>query len=616
MQEEIINSVLQGNDTLALMATAGGKSICYQIPAMVKDGICLVITPLIALMKDQVDKLTKKDIKAIGIYSGMTKSEIDIAFDKCIYGDVKLLYISPERLLSDLARTRIRKMKLNLIAVDEAHCISQWGYDFRPPYLKIADIRQYFPAVPVLALTATATPFVVEDIQKKLLFRKENVLRVSFERKNLAYTVSYAGDKSQALLKFLKKEKGQGIIYVKSRLKTSEIAELLNRNEISATFYHAGLESKIRDARQKDWMKGKTSVIVCTTAFGMGIDKPDVRFVIHLDPPENIEEYYQQAGRAGRDGQNSTALLLFSENDNFELYKSLNTKFPGIDKIKTIYHALGNYYQLATGSGQDNSFDFDIKLFCSNYDFEVLEVFSSLRFLEREGYIILTERFHKPAKLHFKMDKGNLYNFQVANMQFDAFIKIILRSYAGVFNDFVDCYENDIAYRANIPVENVIKLLGRLKSMEVLDYIPQKNKPQIIYSLPRADVSNIYISPENYSERKKIAEEKLKQFIEYASNGHKCRSQLLLAYFGEDDSKRCGICDLCIKRNTLDLSEIEFDSIVERIKPALLNRPLRMNEIIKLFENIDEERILKVIRWLRENGKIHMNSDNNFEWIK
>ena len=616
LQEDIINSVMQGNDTLALMPTGGGKSICYQIPALAQEGICIVISPLIALMKDQVEKLKKKDIKAIAIYSGMHKSEIDIAFDKCVYGDVKLLYISPERLSSDMAIARIRKMKVSLLAVDEAHCISHWGYDFRPPYLKIAEIREFLPDVPVLALTATATAEVIIDIQKKLLFKKENVFSVSFERKNLIYSVTYGGDKSDRLLKFVKKTDGQGIIYVRSRIRSAEISDFLIKNNISSTYYHAGLENKLRMSRQSEWMKGKTRIIVCTSAFGMGIDKPDVSFVIHYDPVETIEEYFQQAGRAGRDGNKASALLLYSEADKYELLKNFNIKFPGMEKIKSVYKALGNYYQLATGSGMDESFDFDIKDFCNNYKLEVLLAFNCIKFLERAGYIIHTERFTAPSRLHIKMNKEELYRFQVENIKYDNFIKTLLRSYGGTFTDFQIIYENDIAYRVKIPQENVVKILEHLRKLNVLDYIPQKSKPQIIFCKPRLDTEHIHISKEDYDDRRQVAEKKLEAFIDYAESNHKCRSQMMLAYFGEINSKRCGFCDVCLKRNILDLNELEFDLIADKLKPILLKQPLSLDEIIALFENIDDSKILKVISWLRENGKLHLNTDNKFEWKK
>ncbi len=615
LQEEIINSVMEGRDTLALMPTGGGKSVCYQIPALAMDGICIVISPLIALMKDQVEQLKKKEIKAIAIYSGMPKSEIDIAFDNCIYGDVKLLYLSPERLSSDLAIARIRKMKVNLIAVDEAHCISQWGYDFRPPYLKIADIRQYHPNVPVLALTATATSDVIKDIQTRLSFKKENLFNISFERKNLIYTVSDHEDKPARLLKFVRKEQGQGLIYVTSRLRTSQISDYLTRNKISSSFYHAGLENKERNKRQYEWMTDKIRILVCTSAFGMGIDKKDVRFVVHYNPVDNPEEYYQQAGRAGRDGKNSTALLLFSEADKYELEKNLNIKFPGIDKIKSIYHALGNYFQIPVDGGQELSLDFDIKEFSNNYDFEPLVVYNSLKFLEREGYIMLTDSYYSASRIHFKMNKEALYTFQVENKQYDGFIKEILRLYGGVFNDFITIYETDIAYKTKMAKENVKKILERLDKLEVIEYIPQKDKPQIIYCQPRLDTENLYISKENYNDRKKIAEIKMKAFIDYALSSHKCRSQMLLTYFGETNSKRCGACDVCLKRNELELNEIEFDIIVDKVKPIIQQQPLTIDEIKGLFENIDEVKILKVIRWLRENGKIHMNEEGKLQWI-
>lgn len=405
LQEEIITSVLQGNDTLALLPTGGGKSVCFQVPALVQEGVCIVISPLIALMKDQVDNLQKKGISAIAITSAMHKREIDIAFDNCVYGNIKFLYLSPERLITPIAQARIQKMKVSLIAVDEAHCISQWGYDFRPSYLEIAKLRELQPKVPVLALTATATPEVVKDIQEKLRFKKANVLQKSFERKNLAYVVIGEEDKLSRLLKVVNNVGGTGVVYVRNRKKTQEVAAFLQKNKIPADFYHAGLTPGERSQKQDSWIKNKTRVIVATNAFGMGIDKPDVRFVVHLDLPDSLEAYFQEAGRAGRDEGKAYAVMLYNEADINDLKSNVEMSFPSVEEIRQTYQALANYYQLAVGSGEGAAFDFDISELCRNYKLEPVTVFNSIRFLEKEGYISATEAVYQPSRINFTLNK-------------------------------------------------------------------------------------------------------------------------------------------------------------------------------------------------------------------
>ena len=495
MQEEIINSVLQGNDTLALLPTGGGKSICFQIPALVNEGICLVISPLIALMKDQVANLKKRGIKAAAVYSGMHYNEIDLVLDNCAHGDIKFLYLSPERLSSETIRLRLKKMKVNLIAVDEAHCISQWGYDFRPPYLKIVEIRDMFPKTPVLALTATATADVVTDIQKQLEFKKENVFRKSFERKNLAYAVIHEEDKFNRLLRIISKVNGPGIIYARSRRKARDISDFLNNNKIASDYYHAGLDAKTRDARQSAWMAGAKRVMVATNAFGMGIDKADVRLVVHFDLPDTLEAYFQEAGRAGRDDRRAFAILLYNNADIIDAQHNLEGSFPPVDEIKNVYQCLGNYYNLAIGSGKDASFNFDITHFATTYNLKPLTVFNSVKFLEKEGYLMTTDAMYQSSTLHLKVDKETLYRFQVENKMYDSFIKIILRSYGGIFGDFVKVSETEIASRANVTKKQTSEYLANLDKLGVLSYVPQRRKVRRLFSVLKGLIQKISLSP-------------------------------------------------------------------------------------------------------------------------
>jgi len=614
LQEEIIQSVLEGKDTLALLPTGGGKSICYQVPALAREGLCLVISPLIALMKDQVDNLKKRGIKAVAIHSGMHSNEVDIALDNCKYGEVKLLYISPERLATPKMRESLQQIRINLLAVDEAHCISQWGYDFRPSYLRIAEIRRFIPNVPVLALTATATPIVVKDVQKKLEFKTENVFRKSFERKNLTYMVIKEEDKLKRLLKIVGKVKGSGIVYVRNRRQTKEIAEFLRKNKLKADYYHAGLDQKTRDKRQTDWINEEIRVIVSTNAFGMGIDKPNVRFVIHLDLPDSIEAYFQEAGRAGRDEKQAYAVLLYENADIIDSRHNLIISFPEPNIIKNVYQALGNYYQLPVGGGKDIQFEFDLFTFSESNKFNSVIAFNALKFLEKEGYLILTEALYNPSKLFIKADKESLYRFQVENEFYDHFIKTILRSYSGIFTDFVRISETELAQRTKLKVDVVTKHLQRLEKLQILDYIPQSEKPLLIFIQERLNVKDIRISQEHYNDRLKEAKKRLEAMVHYAESKHKCRSQSLLVYFGECDTKRCGKCDVCIERNKISLNEMEFDNIVSRIRPQLKSRSCTIDELIRLAEPIHEDKVIRAIQWLVDNEKIKLEDDRSYRW--
>lgn len=603
LQEDIIKSVYEGNDTLGLMPTGGGKSITFQVPALAMEGICLVITPLIALMKDQVENLKKRNIKAIAIYSGMTKEELDIALDNCIYGDYKFLYLSPERLGTELFKVRLEKMKVSFIAVDESHCISQWGYDFRPSYLKIADIREQLPDIPILALTATATPEVVDDIQEKLKFKTKNVFSKSFERKNLVYLVREVEDKEKHLFKIVDNIKGTGVIYVRNRKKTKEIAQLLQKHGVTADYYHAGLDSEKRDAKQKAWKDGKCRIIVSTNAFGMGIDKDNVRFVVHIDLPDSLEAYFQEAGRAGRDEKQAFAILLYHKSDKLKLEQRIVRTFPEIDEIKRVYSALGNFFQLPIGAGKGMVYDFNLADFCERFKFEILRAYNSLKILTREGYIELTEAIDNPSKLHFTVSREDLYKFQVANVKYDNFIKFLLRTYSGLFNDFVAINEEMIAKKSNVDVELIKEMLQKLNNLNIVRYIPRKKTPLLIFIDERLEDKSLLISKENYEQRKKRFVDRVDAVVNYATSQTKCRSQILLEYFGEKNAYRCGQCDICTERNELDLSRYEFDSIVDKLKSELKQKALEFDTIVDLFPD-KEEKAIKVIKWLIDNGKI------------
>ena len=611
MQEEIIQSVLDGNDTLALLPTGGGKSICFQVPAMAREGVCIVVSPLIALMKDQVSNLNKRGIKAVAIYSGLSKSEIDMAIDNCVYGNIKFLYLSPERLTTDIIRSRLPKMKVNLVAIDEVHCISQWGYDFRPPYLKISEIREFLKNIPFLALTATATTDVIKDICNKLEFNNGKVFRKSFERKNLVYAVINEENKLNRLVNICRKVPGTGIIYVRNRRRTKEISEFLVKNNISADFYHAGLDSGIRDIKQEAWIQEKRRVIVSTNAFGMGIDKPNVRFVVHMDLPDSPEAYFQEAGRAGRDEKKAYAVLLYNKSDTIDLDHFFELSYPPLDFIKNVYNALGNYFQLAIGSGKDKSFDFVLSDFCNHYKLDRFKVFNALKILEKEGYIFLSEALINPSRILILLNKEELYRFMVANPAYDQLLKIILRSYTGLFSEFTKIDENDIETRSKLSNDKVRSALWNLHKMNVIHYIPQNKEPQLTFIIGRTELRDINISAENYADRKKYAGKRIKAMKDYVESENRCRSIILLDYFGESDAPRCGVCDICIERNKLNLSKLEFDNVIAIVKPLLQQKQMNMQEIISnIPSNITENKIIKVIQWLLDNKKVVLESEN------
>ncbi|HXI01289.1 MAG TPA: ATP-dependent DNA helicase RecQ [Sphingobacteriaceae bacterium] len=602
-QEDIIRSVLEGNDTLALMPTGGGKSVCFQVPALLNPGICIVISPLIALMKDQVENLKSRGISAIAIISGMGKREIDILLDNCIYGEIKFLYLSPERLLSDLVRERIRYMNVNLIAVDEAHCISQWGYDFRPPYLHVADIRELHPNVPVLALTATATDKVAIDIQEKLKFKKNNIFTKSFERKNLSYVVFDEENKIRKLLTVIKKVKGTGIVYVRNRRETQEVARLLIRENISADFYHAGLDTPLRMKKQHAWKTGAIRIIVATNAFGMGIDKPDVRLVIHMDLPESLEAYYQEAGRAGRDEKKAYAVLLYNQADILFIKKKLEQSYPSVEEIKQVYHYLGNYYQLAYGAGEGLSLPFDVAEFCSRFKLNAIKTLNALKFLERDEYVALSETVFLPSRVKMLIDNEDIYRFQVEHQQYDAFIKTILRSYGGIFDHFIPVKEFDLAKRLAISREDVEQILNKLQDLELLSYLKQTDKPQLQFLKARENTSHVVINGSYLRERYAIQKIQVNSVISYATQSI-CRNSQILKYFNQPATGECGVCDVCLEKKRENLKETIVWQITNDLVAVLNGTPLSLDALVNKLPNGSEKEKIEVIRELLDAGKI------------
>lgn len=603
LQEEIITSVYNGNDTLALMPTGGGKSITFQVPALAKEGMCIVITPLIALMKDQVENLKNHNIPALAVHSGMNAREIDITLNNALFGNYKFLYLSPERLATRKMHNYIERMKVNLIAIDESHCISQWGYDFRPPYLKIAEIRDILPDIPVLALTATATSEVVDDIMEKLRFRKKNVLQKSFERKNLSYIVRNIEDKQQYLKKIIETARGSGIVYVRNRKKTKEIAAFLKSVGINADYYHTGLSPEIRSYKQDLWKSGKIQVIVATNAFGMGIDKPDVRSVVHLDLPDSPEAYFQEAGRAGRDNKRSYAVLLYNNSDKVKFEQQFKMTFPPVETIKEIYQSVCSYIGVAYGEGKGMAFDFNLMDFSIHAKIYSLTVLNSLKILENENYLQITDELNSPSRLMFIVNRDDLYKIQVENKDLDSFIKLLLRAYTGLFTDFTNIDEAYLAKFGNTTEDVIKQYLILLSKKHLISYIPKRRTPLLILNENRLEETNVRISPENYKFLKQRYKNRMDAMINYAASATKCRSQILLSYFGEKNTYRCGQCDVCKTRNELDISAYDFDRIVEQLKKQITNNETKLSDIVNNI-NISSEKVIKVIRWLLDNGKI------------
>ena len=606
LQEEIITSIGEGKDTLGLMPTGGGKSITFQVPALAQEGICIVITPLIALMKDQVQNLRKREIKALAIYSGMTRQEILTALENCIFGNYKFLYISPERLDTEIFRTKLRSMKVSMITVDESHCISQWGYDFRPAYLKIAEIRELLPEVPVLALTATATPEVVTDIQARLKFREGNVFRMSFERKNLAYIVRKTDNKTKELLYILQRISGSAIIYVRNRRRTKEITELLMNEGITTDFYHAGLDNAVKDLRQKRWQSGEVRVMVATNAFGMGIDKPDVRIVLHLDLPDSPEAYFQEAGRAGRDGEKAYAVILYSKSDKTTLHKRVVDTFPDKEYILNVYEHLQYYYQMAMGDGFQCIREFNLEEFCRKFKYFPVPVDSALKILTQAGYLEYTDEQDNSSRILFTIRRDELYKLREMGKEAEALIQSILRSYTGVFTDYAYISEESLAVRTGLTRQQIYNILVTLTKRRIVDYIPRKKTPYIIYTRERLELRFLHIPPSVYEERKARYEARIKAMEEYVTTENICRSRMLLRYFGEKNEHNCGQCDVCLsKRATDNLSEKSYEEVKRQILNLLSHSPLTPAETADQIK-AEKEDIGQVIRYLLDEGELKM----------
>ncbi len=603
LQSDIILSIAGGKDTLGLMPTGGGKSITFQVPTMAMEGTCLVITPLIALMRDQVDNLKAREIKAEMICTGMNRQEIMTTLDNCAFGHVKFLYVSPERLSTELFLKRLKSINICLIAVDEAHCISQWGYDFRPSYLKIAEIRQHLPGIPILALTATATPEVIRDIQLQLNFGEPNCFSQSFARENLAYVVREADDKFSLLTKILTNVAGCAIVYVRDRKKTKEVAEFLVSNGFSANFFHAGLPQHVKNERQAAWKSNQCRVIVCTNAFGMGIDKPDVRLVIHLDLPDSPEAYFQEAGRAGRDGKKAYATIIYSKNDGAKLKRRISDSFPDKQRVLDTYNSLGNFYQLAVGSGFEAVYPFDLQEFCKAYKLPLNMTYNALKIMEQAGYITLSDALDNPSRLMISVNKEELYSIRHGNPEWDNIIQVTLRSYTGLFADHVYINEDLIAQRAGSARETVYNAFSQLSKTHIFSYIPAKKTPFITFTSSREDIKHVKLSKDVYETRKERFEKRIKAMQNYAEENNICRSQQLLAYFGQKQETGCGVCDVCIAKKKGSLSTEEFELIVSRIKTHISEKPVSANELIRKM-NTPEDKTKQALRFLLDKNII------------
>ena len=633
LQKDIINSVLSGNDTLALMPTGGGKSLCYQVPAMAKEGLCLVISPLIALMKDQVENLRKKNITAFAIYSGMSRKEVINTFKIATESNCKFLYVSPERLETALFKEYLPGLNITLIAVDEAQCISQWGYDFRPPYLRIATLREELPGVPVLALTASATPDVQNDICEKLapppssLYKWRGgqtpqsessnngftIFRQSFERSNLSYSTFKVDSKINKIIEIVRKVAGTSIIYCKSRKRTKEISELLQLQNISSNFYHAGLVQEERNRKQEEWINNKTRVIVCTNAFGMGIDKPDVRTVIHADVPDCLENYYQEAGRAGRDGKTSYAVLLYDERDLHELEQMASLRFPSQDDIRNIYQAVANYLQIPTGSGEGQYYDFDISDFLKKFKLTGHTTLYSLKALEQEGWLAFNEQVFLPSFVMFTVNKDSLYEFEKTNPQSEPCIKTLLRAYEGIFDQTTSISEKMMAGLMKKEVEEVKQQLSQLNKSGIIEYQPQKDTPQLYLLRNRIRTEDITINMVAYNKRKEQFQQRMKQMVSYVKDDAECRSRITGFYFGDSAIRACGICDNCLRQKATNLTKEEFETLHHRIIDMIKQEPLHTKDLLLKLNGIKKQKAWKVLEFLQAENKIEMDSNG---WIK
>ncbi len=608
LQEDIIKSVLDGQDTLALMPTGGGKSLCYQVPAMITDGMCLVISPLIALMKDQVENLRKKGITAYSIYSGMTRKEVINVLKVVTESNCKFLYVSPERLETSLFKEFLPGMGISLMAVDEAHCISQWGYDFRPPYLRIAALREELPGVPVLALTASATPDVQKDICEKLQFSHEKIFRQSFERPNLSFSVFNVDSKINKIIEILNKVPGTGIIYCRSRRRTKEIAELLQLQNITADFYNAGLPQDERSRKQEEWIQNKKRVIVCTNAFGMGIDKPDVRTVIHADVPDCLENYYQEAGRAGRDGKTSYAVLLYDEKNLQELNEMASQRFPSLHEIRDVYQAVCNYLQIPVHTGEGIYFDFDISDFLKKFKLNSHITLYSLKALEQDGWMAFNEEVFLPSTIGFNITKEALYEFEQSQPVFDPVVKTLLRSYEGIFDQAAPVSEKLLAGLLKKDAEELKNQLLELHRRGVITYSPQKNSPQLFLLRNRITTEELSIDMTAYNKRKERFQKRMKQMLQYIKEEAECRSRIIGSYFGDDNIRSCGICDNCLRQKAVTLSREEFEKLHTRIISIIGQAPIHSKELLQKLSGIKKEKAWKVIEFLQAENKIEVDS--------
>ncbi len=604
-QDQIIDAVMMKHDVVAILPTGGGKSVCFQVPALMQEGICLVITPLIALMQDQVKQLKQLGIAAVAIHSGMHHREIDITLDNCIYGNNKFLYISPERLQTELFQERVKKMNVCLVAIDEAHCISQWGYDFRPPYLQIAELRKIKPEVTFIALTASATRLVKEDIINKLELKGLKVFQKSFARDNLSFVVRKTETKEKKLLEVLRKVGGPAIVYVRSRKSTVTLARFLEKNGISATFYHAGLNHADRSTRQEEWITNRSRAMIATNAFGMGINKADVRVVVHMDLPENLESYYQEAGRAGRDGKRSYAAIVFHEVDVLGLRSKVKQSQPDIKQLKVIYQAIANYYQVAEGSSQGESYDFDIDLFGKKFDMKSVTVYPVLKKLEEFGLIELNESFYRPSVLHISMDKKRLYEFQVAHARYDLLIKTLMRLYGGgLYTDFTTISETQIAQAMKLTPAEVSIELDQLHKLQLMVYEPKNEGPKLTFILPRQDAERLPIDKVEFDRRRDLHFAKMEAMINYVEQDHRCRMQLIQEYFDEINYEVCGMCDVCIQKKKKDNLDALHD-YEGQILYILKQKPVTVEDLETQVDPKDKELFVEVVRELVDAGEIY-----------